>query len=267
MTKPDVTSLAANLARTCGWHVFPVASTKRPATPEGFRDAAADPDAIAALWRKYPAPLIGIATGTVSGFDVLDIDAGDWPADAKPETIEKHQSARAWWQTHAERLPATRAYRSRSGGAHLYFRHAPGVVNSQGKLALGVDVRGDGGYAIHWFAAGFSCLNHDVMLPWPPWLLADVLAKPAPAPIRARLLPRDGGERAIDAILRLVASAPEGQRNGILHWAACRLGERVKAAQIGSGEAEGLLIAAASAAGLAEREARTTARSGLGRTR
>jgi hypothetical protein len=34
---------------------------------------------------------------------------------------------------------------------------------------------------------------------------------------------------AIDGVLRLVASAAEGERNAVLHWAACRLGERALA--------------------------------------
>ena len=70
---------------------------------------------------------------------------------------------------------------------------------------------------------------------------------------------------AIDGALRLVVTAAEGERNAVLHWAACRLGERVRAGQIGAGEAEGLLVAAGSSAGLIEREARATARSGLRR--
>ena len=45
-----------------------------------------------------------------------------------------------------------------SGGAHLYFRLPLGVrvKNSQGKLAVGVDVRGFGGYVV----AGGSVLDN-----------------------------------------------------------------------------------------------------------
>ena len=93
-----------------------------------------------------------------------------------------------------------------------------------------------------------------------------LLPKPHPA-AAARSLPRHGrSDRAIDGALRLVAAAPTGQRNGILFWASCRLGERVHAGQIAAGAAEALLVAAATTAGLAEHEARATARSGLRRT-
>ena len=116
---------------------------------------------------QLPGPLIGIVTGEVSGIDVLDLDV-------------KHDAARAWYHVHRDLLPVTRTFRTRSGGAHLHLRHAAGVRNSAGKIAEGVDVRGDGGYAICWFAAGFECIDHSPSAPWPGWLLEPLLAKPVP---------------------------------------------------------------------------------------
>ena len=43
---------------------------KTPATPRGFKDAC-DIRHTAALWDRYPAPLIGIACGAVSGIAAL----------------------------------------------------------------------------------------------------------------------------------------------------------------------------------------------------
>ena len=244
----DVASLAANLARG-GCHVFPCREDKRPATRNGFKDATNDPEAIAALWRCYPGPLIGIATGAASGFDCLDLDL-------------KHDMARDWWQAHHTRLPPTRTFRTRSGGLHLLFIHFAGLGCSAGRIAAGIDCRGDGGYIISWYAAGFDCLDHSPARQWPAWLVAELLPKPAPPPA-----PLHQRGRSIDGVLRAVAGAAEGARNAVLHWSACRLGEQVRAGQLGVSEAESLLVAAAAAAGLDEREARTTARSGLGRTR
>jgi hypothetical protein len=70
---------------------------------------------------------------------------------------------------------------------------------------------------------------------------------------------------AIAGVLRLVANAAEGERNAVLHWAACRLGERALAGQIGRAEAERLLVAAGISAGLSDKEARATVLSGLRR--
>jgi hypothetical protein len=248
----EAAALATALARNCGWRVFPCRDDKRPACPHGFKDASSDPDVIADLWHRFPAPLIGIATGAASGIDVLDIDV-------------KHDAALAWWHANQYRIPATRSFRTRSGGVHLYFPHAAGLGCSAGKLASGIDVRADGGYVICWFAAGLPCLDHSPAAPWPAWMLALLLPKPEAGRRPMRPMPRDRDGAAIDGILRLVADAPQGQRNSILHWSACRMGERVDAGQIGIGEAEGMLIDAAAAAGLAMQEARATVRSGLRR--
>jgi hypothetical protein len=157
----EVAALARNLARNCGFAVFPCHGDKSSATPYGFKDATAD--AITALWRRYPGPLIGIATGEISGIDALDLDV-------------KHDAARAWWLAHRVQMPPTRTFRTRSGGVHFYFRHAPDVRNSAGKIALGVDVRGSGGFVISWFAAGLPCLNHVPPVPWPEWLLQLIMS-------------------------------------------------------------------------------------------
>jgi hypothetical protein len=55
-----------------------------------------------------------------------------------------------WWFSHRDRLPLTRVHRTRSGGLHLIFRHVPDVRCSAGRIAPGIDVRGDGGYIIWW---------------------------------------------------------------------------------------------------------------------
>lgn len=245
----EVTTLAAALVCNCGWRVFPCHGYKRPACPHGFKNASNDPDAIADLWRRFPGPLIGVATGAASGIDVLDFDV-------------KHDAALAWWRANQHRIPATRSFRTRSGGVHLYLRHAAGLGCSAGKLAPGIDVRGDGGYAISWFAAGLECLDHAPAAPWPAWMLALLLPKPAPAQRPMRSMSQD----RVDGILRLVANALQGERNTILHWGSCRLGERVLDGQLGANEAEEMLVTAAFAAGLAIHEARATVRSGLRRT-
>src|SRR5471030_484752 len=58
-----------------GYPVFPVAASKRPTCPQGFKDAAIEPREIRRLWRDHPAPLIGVPTGEASGLFVLDIDS------------------------------------------------------------------------------------------------------------------------------------------------------------------------------------------------
>ncbi len=139
----EMVALACNLARNCGYAVFPCRDDKRPACPHSFKDAAKDPAAIADLWRRYPGSLIGIACGADSGLAVLDVDI-------------QHNSARAWWHDNRRLLPDTFYCRTRSGGVHGYLQHAPGIKCSVARPVNGIDIRGQGGYAVHWPSAGFN---------------------------------------------------------------------------------------------------------------
>jgi hypothetical protein len=66
-------------------------------------------------------------------------------------------------------------------------------------------------------------------------------------------------EREID----LVRSAPVGQRNATLNRASFCLGQIVAGGGLDAEEVEGLLLGAASAVGLGQREARLTVASGM----
>jgi Bifunctional DNA primase/polymerase, N-terminal len=237
--RPDVACLAQNLARNCGYAVFPCGDDKRPLLKEWPQRAASDADAIAALWRHHPGPLIGIITGARSNLSVLDLDA-------------KHDEACAWWMQHQHQIPTTRRFRTRSGGMHVYFRHQPGIGNTQGKIAPGVDTRGDGGYVIHWFAAGLPCLDGSPSAAWPRWLVA--LLNPPKPPAPRRDAPRGNDDAALDALTRTVREAAEGERNGKLFWAANRMRERGASRSA----VETTLLGAAREAGLSDIEARRT---------
>lgn len=242
--------MATNLARNCQYSVFPCHADKTPATSRGFKDSSKDPAIIKELWRRYPGPLIGIATGAVSGIDVLDTDT-------------KHQSARLWWQAKESQIPRTRTYRTRSGGLHLLFRHADGVRNSEGKIAKGVDIRGCGGYAISWFAAGCESVDESPLAEWPQWLLREVLPPPKPTNLPPQYVSKGDPDAGINAVCRLVATATVGQRNSLLFWGGCRFAERIRNRRMSSATAENLLVDAARAAGLSDREARMTIRSAM----
>jgi hypothetical protein len=124
---------ALGRALALGLPAFPCRADKRPACPHGYRDATADPTGLRALWRRHPGPLVGVPTGELSGFDVLDIDA------------PRHPEAAAWLGARRDGLPATRTHRTRSGGLHLLFRHQSGLRCWAGRPVAGVDGRGDGG--------------------------------------------------------------------------------------------------------------------------
>ena len=113
---------------------FPCRPDKHPLVAGGFNAATTDPAQIAIWQAQFPNCLWGVPTGAVSGIDVLDID---------PEGL-------GWFAANRDRIPVTRVHRTPRGGLHLFFKHAPGLRCSRGRIAPGVDVRADGGYVIWW---------------------------------------------------------------------------------------------------------------------
>src|ERR1700676_85993 len=120
---------------------FPGWLNKKPLTTHGFKDATTDLATFAKLARGFKDFLIGVPTGKISGFDVLDIDpeGHDWLKEQNPLF--------------------TRWHRTQRGGYHFLFKHRPGTRNSESKIAPGVDVRGDGGYMIWWPSTGLQISN------------------------------------------------------------------------------------------------------------
>jgi hypothetical protein len=234
--------MLASEGRPC----FPCAGSKRPTSPRGFLDASADPMPLRELWSKCPGQMVGVRTGNASGIDALDLD-------------RKHHQAAEWWTAHRDTLPVTRVHRTRSGGLHLLFQHAPDMRCSASKIAPGVDVRGDGGYIIWWPVAGLPVLRNAPLAPWPEWLRIQLLSPQRPAASRATVPDR----HALARLVRLVAGASEGERNDLTYWAACRAGEMVATGLFGADAAAALIAEAATRAGLPRVEAERTARSGI----
>lgn len=107
---------------------------KHPITANGCKDASGDEADIRRWFGNGVAFNIGIATGSASGIAVLDID----PKNGGNESIKQFS------------IPSTLEVVTGSGGRHYYFTLPEGIEirNSQGKLAAGVDVRGEGGYVV-----------------------------------------------------------------------------------------------------------------------
>jgi hypothetical protein len=250
---------AGALAAACtlggmGYACFPCRQNKMPAIPKadggnGYKDGTTDREAIQAMWARYPGELVGVATGTMSGMSVVDIDA-------------KHDTARKWWAEHRDRLLPARVHRTRSGGLHVIYRHRPSLSCSVSRIAHGVDVRADGGYVIWWPAAGLPVLSDAGLKPWPDWLRVEAPAPALPSPsisrraIAARGDLRPTLHRAL-GLVRTVAMASEGERNRLLFWAACRAREMVVEDELDHDAGVQVLQAlreAAADCGLAQRE-------------
>ena len=189
---------ALNYAKR-GLYVFPCrVKDKRPATANGVKDATIDPDMIERWWREQPEFNIAVATGALSRIFVTDIDGLD--AEAELKTLEAQYGP----------IPSTVELIT-ARGRHLFFQYPEQPVrNSAGKLAPGIDVRGDGGYVLappskHPSGRRYcwSVDSANAFATAPEWLLARLAA------------PAGNGSPACPAEWRDLVSqgVDEGQRN------------------------------------------------------
>lgn len=116
-----------------GIPIFPCREgEKRPATPNGFKDASTDPRQIDEWWTSCPGYNIAFCPDD-KGLFVVDLDGA-----AGENTWRNFELFFI--------MPPTLRIRTPSGGVHLYYRgRAP---SSARRLGPGVDVRGQGGYVL-----------------------------------------------------------------------------------------------------------------------
>ena len=204
-----------------GWMIFPVP----PGTKRSYKSArfsggrpwgmSGDPMEIERDFRRWPDAGVGIPTGEVNRIFVLEAD-----------TVEGHgvdglAALKTLEAKHAP-LPETLMAQSPSGSIHRYFNW-PGakIKNSDGKLAPGVDVKGDGGMVVapptRTQKGVYRWLNDLPIADAPDWLLRLAGSRRA-LPVFDRLArraagaPRNANRKPVkDAELRrLMASIPNG---------------------------------------------------------
>jgi hypothetical protein len=237
-----------------GYPVFPIAASKRPTCPHGFKDAATEPADIRRLWREHPGPLLGVPTGKVTGLFVLDLDT------------TMHTAAAEWFERHAPYLPETRQQTTRSGGLHLFFQHVEGLRNSAGRIAQGVDTRAEGGSIIVWQPTAWLDSPRP-LAEAPQWLIEMAKPKPLPPPPKfdRAVISESVARRKIEGIVGAVAAGKPGSRNAVAYWGARRLAEMVAQRILGQADAIALVVTASQQAGLPPREAAAIAASAFGR--
>ena len=133
--------VALNLAAG-GLVIIPCRPDKRPYVTDWPNAATTDLSVISNWWERWPDAIPGLPCGP-NGFLVVDQDRHDDGADG----------VSAW-----ERLCARNGVdeasclvvATPSGGRHSYFMQGEGerLRSSAGKIAAGIDTRGDGGYVI-----------------------------------------------------------------------------------------------------------------------
>lgn len=252
-----------------GLSVFPVGHDKKPLI-KGWRDqSTTEATSVANFWRVFPNALVGIDCGK-SGLIVIDCDRHGGPdgVEAYNDLVGGEVFEPMVWTP--------------GGGMHVYFR-APGghsIRNSAGRLAPGIDVRGEGGYVV---APGSTLLDGrsyrsesfevsriealpavllERLIPEPPRKTA-ASAKPLSAPERAY------AQAALERASRTVRVSARGTRNAALNKAAFEIGQMAGAGWIDGSRVTAELLAAAYACGLiaddGEAAALATIASGFGK--
>lgn len=256
---------ALNYARR-GWHVFPCEpGGKRPLArlaPNGCHSATTSEVVIRAWWADCPDANIGVATGEKSDLLVLDVDSEALENDTLLGLLFEHDP-----------LPSTPSSVTGGGGAHHWFAYpATGRYgNTAGKVATGIDTRGEGGYVVA--PPSVTDARYEwsddpdfMLLAEPPaWLLELLADKPTDRPAMAPA-PAVGdayAKKAFEDEIAAVVSAQPGSRNSTLNTAAFSLGQLVGAGLLEAAQVEYALVNAGQVAGLPESEARATVKSGM----
>ena len=141
-SSPNMLDAALWYARQ-GISIFPCSPLdKKPLTASGFKDATTDEMRIQAWWQRWPNAMIGAPMGPASGMWALDTDHD--PVKNKDGEAELVKLIARYGP-----LPGTLTSITPRGGRHRFFIWPNGIDirNSASKVADGIDVRGDGGYA------------------------------------------------------------------------------------------------------------------------
>ena len=128
------TPLEAALAyAAAGIPIFPVSANKVPLCPGGFYDATTDPDIIIGWWTQRPFADIGMPTGKVSGYIVLDRDM---------------KNGRNGFKAVPDMDLSPVMASSPSGGTHDFFAYADGIHSQHDQFAPGIEIKSDGAYVV-----------------------------------------------------------------------------------------------------------------------
>jgi hypothetical protein len=228
-----------------GFHAFPVPpgtkKSHKKAEHSGGRPwgATTDAEELRRDWRRWPEANVGLATGARSGFFVVEADT------AAGHGVDGIANLAALIDAHGGEWPETVEALSPSGSWHVWFRwpDGGGIPTNAGRLAPGVDLRGEGGMVLAppsakpGAAEPYRWKNPPGRFPLadcPPWLLALARAtgRKGGAEPSGHAGPRIGvadvwARAALATEVGHVFAAPAGCRNATLNRAASALGQIV----------------------------------------
>jgi Bifunctional DNA primase/polymerase, N-terminal len=227
---------------------------KKPTCPHGFKDATCNYEQLRALFARYPGNLVGVPCG--DRFVVIDLDL-------------QHVEALAWYERHRNELPLTRTHETPSSGRHLLFKPHPQVKCTSSKIAPHIDTRGAGGYLIWWPATGLNVLHGGTLATVPDFIL-QALKPIQPRPLCLSSMDIEAARRKAPAKIRglisRVVRTSEGNRNGVIFWAATKVRDMARSGEIDRTEQSAAVMAllhAGAEIGLPAHEVQRTIFSGM----
>ena len=233
---------ALGYVECCGWMIFPVRfGTKRSHKSARFSGGrpwgmSGDPMEIERDFRRWPDAGVGIPTGEVNRIFVLEADTVEGHGVNGLAGLEALEARHGF-------LPATLMAESPSGSVHRYFNW-PGkeIKNSTGRLARGVDVKGDGGMVVapptRTPKGRYRWLNDLPIVDAPPWVIERARRRRPSGLLEAFdrgrwSAPKANRKPVTDAQLRdLMEAIPNDDATDWDEW--CRIGMTVYAATNGS---------------------------------
>jgi hypothetical protein len=196
--------------------VFPVVpGRKNPLSSNGFKDATRNIEQINEWWIKTPNANIGVPTGKINGFFVLDVDI---KRDKNGLIIKNGFETLEHLTDQYGKLPDTVIQISGSGeGNHHLFKYREGI-KSDVDILPGLDIRGDGGHivaapSIHESGSKYewelSSRPEDTEIAEAPeWLMKLIQQeKPTDKPHKAK---------PVSEYVRILQGVEEGERNNSL---------------------------------------------------
>ncbi len=127
-------------AEKLNWSVFPlVPNGKNPLTKHGYKDASKDRGQIVEWWNKWPDANIGIPTGMINRFFVLDVD----------NRHNGHEELEAITDKYGP-LPETieAITGRRDGSRHILFKQSEPIQKGKLPGCDGIDLQADGAYIV-----------------------------------------------------------------------------------------------------------------------
>jgi hypothetical protein len=233
-----ITPLDAALAYAeRGYPVFPCSpNTKVPfARTNGCKDATTDEATIRKWWESAPTANVAIATGSVSGIYVVDVDV------VSSEVMPL--------------LPTTWTARTRGGGWHYIYTLPDGVTlpNTAKKSPNAVhgdaDTRGEGGYILVFPSVidgkQYQWVNDIEPATLPQWIVDRVRPKTETRMATRQMflmVSSSWAQKALDEECAIVSSTPKGGRHAVLVRASFKIGQIVAGGHLSASSAESYLI-------------------------